>query len=78
MTPPGTTLRNLRAADESTWAAIFEKCKTKELRTFLPAKFSLRFLGLHRGRAAPVSGRVEGDPFENVLDGLVGLHDGVA
>ena len=32
MTPPGTTLRNLRAASECTWAATFEKCKTKELR----------------------------------------------
>ena len=32
MTPPGMTLRNLRVADECTWAGIFEKCKTKELR----------------------------------------------
>lgn len=32
MTPPGTTLRNLRVADECTLAAIFEKSRTKELR----------------------------------------------
>ncbi len=32
MTPPGTTLRNLRVADECTWAAIFEKSRTKDLR----------------------------------------------
>ena len=32
MTPPGTTLRNLRVADECTWAAIFGKIRTKELK----------------------------------------------